>query len=298
MGTVTTDCGRCSEGGLPIKWRVKPAGHRFVSADTFQMLGVRLVEGRGITRDDTWSSQRVAVISRGLAAREFEDGRAIGRGIRVVDDGDRWSTVVGVVDDPLPTGFGAGIQPRYTVYLSVLQYPPSTVDVLTPRTADARIRRATATLGLGGLDLHARDPRALLRRERDPLAWFASRFAVQGWVMLAIASLGTLAMMRLWVSSMLVELGVRRAMGAARRAIVGHVLARATAVGVAGVAMGAWIGQSVWGALAGLAPGLDPWDGALVLRLGVLLVASGLLGALPPAVRAARATPASLLGAS
>ncbi len=298
VGTVTTDCGQCSEGGLPIKWRVKPAAHRFVSVDTFQMLGVRVVEGRGITPDDTWGSPRVAVINRSLAAREFENGRAIGRGIRVVDDGDQWSTVVGVVDDPPPTAFGAGVQPRYTVYLSVLQYPPSTVDLLTRRTAEARVRRAAVTLGLGGLDLHARDPRALLQRERDPLAWFASGFAVQGWVMLAIAALGTLALMRLWVSSMLVELGVRRAMGARRRAIVGHVLARATTVGVAGVVMGAWIGQSVWGALAGLAPGLDPWDGALVLRLGALLVASGLLGALPPALRAARATPASLLGAS
>ncbi len=297
VGTVTTDCGQCSEGGLPIKWRVKAAAHRFVSADTFQMLGVRVVEGRGITRGDTWGSPRVAVINRSLAAREFQNGQPIGRGIRVVDDGDQWSTVVGVVDDPPPSAFGAGVQPRYTVYLSVLQYPPSTVDLLT-RRADARVRRAAVTLGLGGLDLHALDPRALLQRERAPLAWFASRFAVQGWVMLAIAALGTLAMMRLWVSSMLVELGVRRAMGARRRAIVGHVFARAATVGVAGVVMGAWIGQSVWSALAGLAPGLDPWDGALVLRLGALLVASGLLGALPPALRAARATPASLLGAS
>lgn len=298
VGTVTTDCGQCSEGGIPIKWRVKAATHRFVSADTFQMLGVRVVEGRAITSGDTWSSPRVAVINRSLAAREFQNGRAIGRGIRVVDDGEVWSTVVGVVDDPPRTAFGAGVQPRYTVYLSVLQYPPSTLDLLTPRPADARVRRSAATVGPGGIDLRAEDPRVLLGRERHLLAWFASRFAVQGWVMLAIAGLGTLAMMRLWVTSMRVELGVRRALGAGRRAVVGHVLVRAAGVGIAGVAMGAWVGQSVWAAVAGLAPGLDPWDGALVLRLGALLLVSALLGALPPALRAGRATPAALLSAS
>ena len=298
VGTVTTDCGQCSEGGLPIRWRVKAATHRFVSADTFQMLGVRVVEGRGITRGDTWSAPRVAVVNRSLAAREFQNGQPIGRGIRVVDDGDVWATVVGVVDDPPPSAFGAGVQPRYTVYLSVLQYPPSALDLLTARAADTRVRRYAAGVGLGAIDLRARDPRELLRRERDPLAWFGSRFAVQGWVMLAIASLGTLCMMRLWVGSMLVELGVRRALGAARRTIVGHVLVRAATVGLTGVAMGAWVGQSVWAALAGLAPGLPAWDGALVIRLGILLVTSALLGALPPAFGAARATPASLLSAS
>jgi hypothetical protein len=41
----------------------------------------------------------------------------------VVDDGEQWSTVVGVVDDPPAVGIGASLLPPYSVYLSVLQHP-------------------------------------------------------------------------------------------------------------------------------------------------------------------------------
>jgi hypothetical protein len=285
VGTVTTDCGRCSEGGIPLRWRVKPATHQFVSADTFQMLGVSVVEGRGITSGDAWGTPRVAVINRGLAAREFQDGRAIGRGIRVVDDGDVWSTVVGVVDDPPAVGLGAAIQPPYSVYLSVLQHPPATVDLLIrPR-------------GRAG-DPAATPLRALVAGQAAPLRWFAAQFGLQGWAMLAIAALGSLAVTRLWVASLLGELGVRRTLGARRRLIVAYVLLRAAAVGAAGIMGGVWFGQAIWSVLADLVPGLDPWDGALVLRFGLVLVLSTLLGALAPALRASRASPASLLSAS
>jgi putative ABC transport system permease protein len=286
VGTVTTDCGQCSEGGLPIRWRVKPATHQFVSADTFQMLGMRVVEGRGIASGDAWGAPRVAVINRSLAAREFQNGQALGRGIRVVDDGDRWSTVVGVVDDPPAVGLGGAIQPGYSVYLSVLQHPPATVDLLT------------RALGTRALDLPATSLDALVDGQAAPLRWFAAQFGLQGWAMLAIAGLGSLAVTRLWVDSLLGELGMRRALGARRMQIAAYVLLRAAAVSVAGIAFGVWFGGAIWSALADLVVGLEPWDGALVARFGLMLLLSTLLGALAPAWRASRATPASLLSAS
>jgi putative ABC transport system permease protein len=116
--------------------------------------------------------------------------------------------------------------------------------------------------------------------------------------MLAIAALGSLAVTRLWVSSLLGELGVCRAIGAHRRQTVGYVLLRAVAVCSAGIGGGIWFGQAIWRLLADLVPGLDPWDAGLVVRFGAVLLLSTVLGALPPAWRASRATPASLLSAS
>jgi putative ABC transport system permease protein len=288
VGTVTTDCGQCSEGGLPLRWRVKPATHQFVSADTFQMLGMKVVEGRGITSDDAWGAPRVAVINRSLAAREFQNGEAIGRGIRVVDDGDQWSTVVGVVDEPPVLGIGGAIQPRYSVYLSVLQHPPAAVDLLTTGQGFDEER------ALSG----ATPVTALVAGQMAPLRWFAAAFSLQGWAMLAIAAVGSLAVTRLWVTSLRGELGVRRALGAGRRQIVAYVLLRAAAVGAAGILGGAWFGQAIWSVLADLVSGLDPWDGMIVVRFGLVLLLSVLVGALPPALRASRATPAALLSAS
>lgn len=298
VGTVTTDCGECSEGGLPIKWKVKAATHRFVSADTFQMLGVNLVEGRAITAEDGWDSRRVAVINRSLAAREFQNGQPIGRGIRVVDDGDRWSTVVGVVDDPPSVGVGASVQPRYTVYLSVLQHPPAAADLFTNRNRPAVLKAAHGALVPGALDPAATTLGAILDGQATLLGWFAAQLGLQGWAMLGIAALGSLAVARLWVSSLLVELGVRRALGARRRQTVSYVLLRASAVCAVGIAGGIWFGASIWSILGDLVPGLDPWDAGLVLRYGSILLLSVLLGALPPAWRASRRTPASLLASS
>jgi putative ABC transport system permease protein len=116
--------------------------------------------------------------------------------------------------------------------------------------------------------------------------------------MLAIATLGSLSVARLWISSLLGELGVRRAIGARRRRMVGYVLLRAVAVCLAGIGGGIWFGEAIWSMLVDLVPGLDPWDAGLVARFGAILLLSTLLGVLPPAWRASRATPASLLSAS
>jgi putative ABC transport system permease protein len=282
VSMVTTDCGRCSEGGLPLRWRVKAATHQFVSADTFEMMGVRVLKGRGITDQDDREAPRVAVVNRSLAAREFQDGEAIGRLIRVVDDGSQWSTVVGVVDDPPAAGLGASLLPPYTVYLSVLQHPPARVELLASG---------------GPIPAGARPVRELLAAQAAPLRWFADRFAGQGWAMLGLAVMSSLAVARLWVTSLLVQFGVQRALGARRRRIILFVLTRAVGVCGTGIVAGVWFGAAVWSVLHSLVGGLEAWDPAAVLRFGAVLLAGTLAGALPPAWRAARATPASLLAA-
>jgi hypothetical protein len=124
------------------------------------------------------------------------------------------------------------------------------------------------------------------------------------------SSLGTLAIAAVTILILSLARESERAVGAGRRVLLGsavlegrrrivtYVLLRAAAVGAAGIAGGVWFGQAIWSVLAELMPGLDPWDGALVVRFGLVLLLSTLLGALAPALRASRASPASLLSAS
>jgi hypothetical protein len=301
VGFVTTDCGRCSEGGIWLPWREKPATHLYVSADTFRLLGIPVLSGRAITEQDTSRSPRVAVVSRSLAAREFQDGDAIGRRIRVADDGDVWSTVVGVVDDRAPRGLGGDRQPQYAVYLSVLQHPPAAAELLVRNPPAGALRRLRplleAALGEPLPDRAWRSEASLLAAEAAPLRWFAGAFALQGWMMLGLALPGAFTLMHLWAVSLLGELGVRRALGARRRHVYRFVLARAAGTGLAGVAVGLWFGWPVWRELPRIVAGVAVWDPSLVLNLAGLLVASALAGALVPAWRAARLTPARLLAA-
>jgi putative ABC transport system permease protein len=299
-GFVTTDCGRCSESGIWLRWHVKPATYQFVSADTFRLLGVHLVAGRGITAGDGPSAPRVAVVSRSLALREFEGGKPIGRRIKAGDDGADWSTVVGVVDDPRPVGLGGALQPRYTVYLSVLQHPPRSAELLVraPHRRDvSRDVRPALHAALGSRTPIPTGQRESSRLVADsaPLVWFARAFAMEGWAMLGMAVIGAFALMNLWVRSLLGELGVRRAVGARRRDVLRFVLVRAVRAGVAGVAIGLWFGWPLWDELSRVVPGLDPWSAPTVARFGCVLLGAALAGALLPAWRAARTTPVKLI---
>lgn len=300
MSTVTTDCGICSSGGMSLRWHLVWTTHQFVSADSFKALGVHLVAGRGITRDDGWSGRPVAVISRALAARHFQKGEAIGRQMLVGDDPRTWHTVVGVVDDPPATALGGRLQPRYTVYLSILQHPSASAELLirAPPADDPVpvVRRALrAALGSSSLVAMPIAERALLAAEAAPLVWFSRWFAVEGWATLVIAVVGTFTLMRIWVLSLRVELGIRRAVGASRSRLLLGILSRAARTGLVGAAFGLWFGQAVWSTLPGVMTGAAAWDSRVLLRLTLLLVLTTLAGALVPAWRAMRSTPASLL---
>jgi putative ABC transport system permease protein len=102
--------------------------------------------------------------------------------------------------------------------------------------------------------------------------------------------------MRLWVRSLQPELGIRRAAGAPRAGLLLGILSRAARTGLIGAAFGLWFGQAIWSTLPSVMTGAAAWDSRVLLRYTLLLVATTLAGALLPAWRALRATPASLLG--
>lgn len=302
VDVATTDCGACAIDGIGVPWLSVPAVHFLVSADTFRTLGLKLVAGRGLTDADDWEAPRVAVVSRFTALHDFEPAGAVGRRISIGRPAT-WYTVVGVVDDREPAGFGGGLQSRHAVYLSVLQHPAQAVD-LHVRATDAETTAAAVEHGLrDSLDpaqtgvLRA-SMSQLVGAEAAPLRWFGRAFRMEGWITLAIAILGTFVVMRLWLESLRYELGVRRAVGARRRRILGFVLVRALAVAVGGVAIGLWLGLILWEALATAIPGVPPWDVAFALRIAPLLAVATLAGALPPAWQAVRAAPASLVAAA
>ncbi|MFL5493256.1 MAG: FtsX-like permease family protein [Gemmatimonadales bacterium] len=306
VSTVTTDCGICSSGGISLRWHMVWTTHQFVSADSFKALGVHLVAGRGITRNDQWSGRPVAVISRALAERHFQKGEAIGRQMLVGDNPRTWHTVVGVVDDPPSTALGGRLQPHYTVYLSILQHPIASAELLVrARPAEDPVpvvRRALQAafgqiaLGTSSMGTAPMAERAILAAEAAPVLWFSRWFAVEGWATLAIAVVGTFSLMRIWVLSLRPELGIRRAVGASRARLLLGIATGAGRTGLVGAAFGLWFGQAVWSTLPSVMTGAAGWNSHVLLRFTLLLVSTTLAGALIPAWHALRSTPASLLG--
>jgi hypothetical protein len=292
VARITTDCGQCYEGGIYLRLKRPLATHHFVSPDTFRTLGMRLVAGRGLTAEDGWEAPRVAVVNRALAERHFQDGAAIGRDLAVGNLRDRWFTVVGVVEDRPASTLGAGKLPPNTVYLSLLQFPPASAELLIKGADPGAVRRAMPPLVEVGAVRTLED---VLRAEAAPLSWFGRWTGFLGWAMVLLAGIGLFAFARLWVMSLWPEIGIRRAAGASRGRILGMILGRAAAVGALGVAVGAWFGPAAWLTLPAVLPGLPAWDSSVLLQHGVVLVLLMSLGATVPLWQAVRESPAELI---
>lgn len=290
---VTTDCGMCPSASIILQFHSFPAVHEFVSADTFKAQRIRVTQGRGITSDDTWSAPRVAVINRHLALRHYQRGDAIGRDIFIASG---WPAtpykVVGIVEDEPSPVLGAALEPRPTVYLSVLQHPPVNAELLI-----AGGRQLPALQGMVA-DM-AISERALARREASPLRWFAAWFQLGGSVMLAIALLGTFTTLRMWVQSRAAELGLRRSVGATRLSVALFVLRHAVAMAAGGIAIGLFLFAVIARpSIADLFAGLPAWNGNVVLFLGLLLVGTATGSALLATWTILRRPPSAALATS
>ncbi len=130
------------------------------------------------------------------------------------------------------------------------------------------------------------------------MAWFARWIAVEGWATVVIACVGMMAVMRIWVRSLLPELGLRRALGATKASVLLLVLRQALSVVAVGVAAGCWFGWSVWNVLPTILTGASTWDTSALAVAATPLVLATLVGAILPALRALRDTPVALISSA
>jgi predicted lysophospholipase L1 biosynthesis ABC-type transport system permease subunit len=210
---------------------------------------------------------------------------------------------VGIVDDAPAWGFGSRFQPQFTVYLSILQHPPAAAELLVGGRAAPgswpRVRQAAvAVLAPIGVRIGETSLAQLHAREAAPVAWFARWIAVEGWATMLIACVGMMAVMRIWVRSLLPELGLRRALGATKASVLFLVLGQVMSVVAAGVVAGCWFGWSVWNVLPTILTGAATWDTSALAVAAAPLVLSTLAGALLPALRALWDTPVNLISSA
>lgn len=292
---IRTDCGICVRGGILLPWLELYGTVQIASSDTFRARGFDIVAGRGFLPGDRTGAEPVAVVNRYLAARWFERGDAVGRDIFVGADWKRARhRVIGVVDDERSAAFGGRGLPLETAYLSLLQHPPTAVEILLPGATVGTAHAAAAMVsGALGTAVTALDPAAVLAREAAPGRWFSRWFGIQGWGLLGAAVLGLVAFMRRWVFALAPEIALRRAAGATRWRMALLVGLGAARVAVAGAAVGLlFIGPALWSGVARNVPGASAWHAGLVARFAAVLILACLCAAAGPAWQVLRRAPA------
>jgi predicted permease len=277
----------------------------------FETIGAKIMLGRPITDQDTASTRKVAVVNQAFAKKFFKDQNPIGQHFGI--DKIKYSAtfeIVGVTNDVryLTYNYRKPVNPMFWVpEAQTVQYddPAFTsgelwshylynIVIWAPGTQPAMeesVRKALASvdpnLVLYGVDPYAKVVSADFQQE-NMIATLTTLFAALGLVLAAVGLYGVLAYI---VERRTGEIGVRMALGADRRRVIGLVLGGAFwQVGI-GLALGIPAAIGAGKLMAAQLFGVDPWDPFMLMLATLLLGLAAFLASAIPAWRAAAVEP-------
>jgi predicted permease len=273
--------------------RLPTADFMIVSDRYFDTLDVPLRRGRKFRDSDTKDSHPVVVISAAMA-RYWTDRDPVGSRISY-DNGETWSTVVGVVGDVRQFGLDRERVPQ--VYIPLAQTPFGLAGRVLVRTTGqpegmARVIREAVR----GLDpnLPIKNVSTLDEQRSQYLATprlTALLLTIFAGVALVVTLTGLAGLIAMSVSQRTREFGLRMALGAQPGQIVRGVLARAALLVVCGLVLGISVAMFTSRALAAYLFATRPTDPATFGIVAVTFLAAGLMACLVPARRATRVDP-------
>jgi ABC-type antimicrobial peptide transport system permease subunit len=173
---------------------------------------------------------------------------------------------------------------------------------LTLLVRAAEPRKVVAALGRAVQSVRADMPYVRVRTLEDAVAaelrpWRlgAAVFALLGFLALVVAAVGTYSVMQFSVSQRRHELGVRIALGARRGHLLRMVAGESLRVGAMAAAMGVVVVLAAGGLVKELLFQTSPRDPFVLGAVVVVLMVSGVLATLVPALRATRVDPVTTL---
>ena len=272
-----------------------------VSAEYFAVLRTPLKRGRVFTDHDVDSSAKVVVVNEAFVRRFLPQRDAVGQRLRFAYRGQaQEAQIIGVVGDVRNDGLDVATPPR--VYESILQYPGIRLAAFlrTRSDADVKATKQALTEAVHGInpDFPVFDVRTMpdlmsasMARRRFSLS-LMSVFAVSA---VLLAALGIYGVMAFVVGQRAQEFGIRMALGATPRNILGLAFRPGLILTAAGTIIGLAASIGVTRLMSSLLFGVsshDPTTFAVVpVALGIVTLAACFI----PARRATRVSPVQAL---
>ncbi len=275
-----------------------------VGAGYAHAIGARIVAGRDLQSSDENKPARTALATRGLVDFYFPHQDGIGKYIRFSDSLD--VRIVGVIADARDHRLTGAVDRRlYFPYVhtdtnsSQLGNPGALrLEVRTagdPSAVVDQIRKAIvavdASLPIDGIDPLPHLITSQIRQE-ILLTQLATAFGV---LALALAAIGLYGVMSYSVARRSREMGLRTALGAQRGDVMRLVLTNALALVLSGLVVGLPLALAMTRLLKSQLHGVGTADPGSIALAVVVLVASAIVAALVPAVRATRVAPSIAL---
>ena len=268
-----------------------------VAPGFFNLMRIKLLEGRDFTELDNRKSQPVMVVTQAFAERFLRGRNPIG--VRVRGWG-QWFTVVGMVKDTRYRTMNEA--PQAYFYVPFEQVYRADLDIaLYVRTAgDAQMALAAMRREIRAAAPNAGAFNSGALEEEIGAALFPQKTAaflmsVLGAVALLLAAAGLYSVMAYAITQRRQEIGIRMALGARPGQVVGLVVRQGVMLASAGLAAGLLAALALTRFASSLLVGIGATD-PLVFAVSVLFLA-GVAAAASylPARRAARVDPGSAL---
>jgi predicted permease len=296
-------------GGFGIEGYTPAQGERLrsngetVTEDYFETVGLRLLKGRLFGPEDHAPGNRNTIVNETIARRFFKNSDAIGK---------RWNwagpigpdafVIVGVVEDakyvelrtPPPNMVYQLAAPHDDQVLSDLEI--RTAGSSAPMTATVRQVLAESEPQLPVLDVMPLSGRMSQRVSQDALiARLTSIFSA---IVLFLACLGLYGTISFGINRRIPEIGLRMALGADRRSVLGMILRESILLVILGGAVGVLLAYFAGRSLRTMLFEIPPLDPIAYGAGAFLLVAVSILAAFLPARRASRIEPTVALNRS
>jgi putative ABC transport system permease protein len=287
---------------VPPRPELPNAAFSPVSDGYFETMSTKLVAGRLFDTRDTPTSPNVAVVNASLAKRLWAGESAIGKSIKQgwPESPGTWREIVGVVADVKFEG--VTVETPMQVYLPLTQESARGLAIIARTPAEPAAMTATIQAAVHQLDKDL--PLYAVRTMDQVLDTSMARermsmliLIVFATVALTLASVGLYGVVAHGVTERTHEIGVRMALGAEPRHVLGLVVRQGLSMALIGTAIGVAGAMALSRTVQGLLFGVTATDPATFAAVIAMLLGVALVACYVPAWRATRVDPTTALRA-
>jgi putative ABC transport system permease protein len=288
--------------------RDRPRGNfESVSDNYFSTLGLKILEGRDFTVDDSDMKQPVAIVNTSFARKYWGNQSALGHQVRIFNPGSPqpWRTIIGVVPDMLMQGPFDQVTESAGFYMPLLGATPATqfcTIIVRPRggqraeTLGPVLSRAVAELDSNLPTYFPGTPARLHTEILNGPRIIATLFTIFGVVAFVLSAVGLYGVMSFSVNQRTQEFGIRMALGADAARIFRMVMTQGAWQLMIGLVLGAGgiallFGVVAAAALKNILFKVNALDPTIYFAVGGMLTLVAAVSCFVPARRATRVDP-------